>query len=479
MTPKIEHPRVFISYAWGTKEYQAKVLSLATDLVRDGIEVEFDKWSLHEGNDTYAFMEQSATDTSITNVLILLDEQYAKKADERKGGVGTETQIISPEIYTKVKQDKFLPVIFERGKDGEVYKPTYLKGLLHFDLSLAEGYDDEYQRLVKRLYGIEIYQKPTLGKQPSWIDSTPTVSAKVLMSISFLKSNLSSQEKREKLLLTLEQQRDRIVNYNYGEDLNGLPLEKYLEAYAGTTLIRNEFLQMVQPIASFENGERFIADMLEETSNLINHRNGITNGIRATLLHEIFIYIIGIYVKTRNYKALSYTLGKTYFSDGYSGDRTKNYDIFYNARSENLDNALKKRDDKNYHSGTAQYWIENIYVEACSVSDFVFADLLCFNYSVFGKEYRGEWHWFPKTYVYENENNSRLRAFAIKLKSIEHLSIAAQVFGYEDADGFKNKFTEIESNEKGKFREYRYNSAFDCASLLSDFIKSSELGLLK
>ena len=39
MKNKIENPKVFISYAWGTDEYQAKVLSFATALVDDGIDV--------------------------------------------------------------------------------------------------------------------------------------------------------------------------------------------------------------------------------------------------------------------------------------------------------------------------------------------------------------------------------------------------------------------------------------------------------
>ena len=125
MRNRIEHPKVFISYAWGSEDYKIKVLSFATDLMNDGIEVILDQWSLKEGNDTYAFMEQSATDPTITNVLILLDPVYEKKANGRDGGVGTETQIISPEIYNKVIQEKFLPVIFERGIKGEITKPQY------------------------------------------------------------------------------------------------------------------------------------------------------------------------------------------------------------------------------------------------------------------------------------------------------------------------------------------------------------------
>ena len=55
MKPTIEKPKVFISYAWGSQEYQDRVLALARDLQSDGIDGLLDKWSLKEGNDTYAY----------------------------------------------------------------------------------------------------------------------------------------------------------------------------------------------------------------------------------------------------------------------------------------------------------------------------------------------------------------------------------------------------------------------------------------
>lgn len=81
MKSTIEHPKVFISYAWGSEDYRLKVRSFATDLMENGIDVLLDQWSLKEGNDTYAFMEQSVTDQTITNVLILLDPIYEKKSE--------------------------------------------------------------------------------------------------------------------------------------------------------------------------------------------------------------------------------------------------------------------------------------------------------------------------------------------------------------------------------------------------------------
>lgn len=114
MKPTIEKPKVFISYAWGSQEYQDRVVALSRDLMGDGIDVLLDKWSLKEGHDTYAYMEQSVNNNDVTNVLILLDPVYAQKANTRTGGVGTETQIISPEIYNNVTQEKFLPIVMER-----------------------------------------------------------------------------------------------------------------------------------------------------------------------------------------------------------------------------------------------------------------------------------------------------------------------------------------------------------------------------
>ena len=94
--------RICFSYAWGDDEYQNLVLAFAGQLLGDGIEVILDKWDLTEGNDTFAFMEKCATDPTVTNVLMLLDPIYAKKADEHTGGVGAETQIISASVYSEV-----------------------------------------------------------------------------------------------------------------------------------------------------------------------------------------------------------------------------------------------------------------------------------------------------------------------------------------------------------------------------------------
>ena len=89
-------PKVFISYSWSS---DALVLDLAQRLVSHGVDVVLDKWELKEGNDKYKFMERCVNDADITKVLIICDKAYAQKANDRTGGVGDETVIISSEIY--------------------------------------------------------------------------------------------------------------------------------------------------------------------------------------------------------------------------------------------------------------------------------------------------------------------------------------------------------------------------------------------
>lgn len=156
------HPKVFISYSWTSSDYEAIVLGLAERLVKDGIEVVLDKWDLHPGHEMNWFMERCVNDDTIDKVLILCDKAYAEKADNRQGGVGKETRVISSHIDSVV-QEKFIPIVMERGEDGEAYLPAYLKPLLYIDFS-GDGRESNYDDLVRDIYGIPKYTKPMLGE---------------------------------------------------------------------------------------------------------------------------------------------------------------------------------------------------------------------------------------------------------------------------------------------------------------------------
>lgn len=166
-----QNPKVFISYSWSSDDI---TMPLAERLVSHGVEVVLDKWDLKEGQDKYAFMEKSVNDPEISKVLIICDKSYTDKANNRQGGVGDETAIISPEIYGKTSQEKFIPIIVERDESGEAFVPAYIKSRIYIDLSDLEKYEDEYEKLIRNIYGKPIYKKPQLGNKPEWLEGEKT-----------------------------------------------------------------------------------------------------------------------------------------------------------------------------------------------------------------------------------------------------------------------------------------------------------------
>jgi hypothetical protein len=162
-------PKVFISYSWSSAEHEQWVLELAKTLVESGVDIVLDKWDLREGQDKFAFMERMVTDPAISKVLIVCDRGYTEKADTRRGGVGTESQIISAEVYSKVEQSKFVPIVSEFADDGSAILPAYLRGRVFIDMSSAANRYENFEQLLRWIYDKPLHQKPRLGKPPAYI----------------------------------------------------------------------------------------------------------------------------------------------------------------------------------------------------------------------------------------------------------------------------------------------------------------------
>jgi TIR domain len=172
----VDAPKLFISYSWSNPEHEQWVLNLATELCESGVDVILDKWHLREGQDTISFMEQMVTNTEIKKVALISDEKYAKKADGRSGGVGTEAQIISKEVYDRQDQNKFVAILPEKDEKGKAFLPVYYKSRLYIDLSEIDNYSDNYEKLLRWIFDKPLYIKPEIGKRPSFLEEGDRVS---------------------------------------------------------------------------------------------------------------------------------------------------------------------------------------------------------------------------------------------------------------------------------------------------------------
>ncbi|MGZ5443685.1 MAG: SEFIR domain-containing protein [Thermoanaerobaculia bacterium] len=169
-------PRAFISYSWTSAEHVQWVVSLATELMESGVEIILDKWDLREGQDKYHFMESMVRDATVTKVIVIADCEYSRKANERVGGVGTESQVISKEVYDSVDQRKFVAVLKEYDIEGRPCLPAFFTSRIYIDMSDDLKRRDNFEQLVRWLFDKPQFEKPSLGHPPQYITSPSSIS---------------------------------------------------------------------------------------------------------------------------------------------------------------------------------------------------------------------------------------------------------------------------------------------------------------
>jgi hypothetical protein len=168
-------PRTFISYSWTSPTHESWVLNLASRLREDGVDVILDKWDLKPGHDSYVFMESMVTDPTVTKVVMICDKAYVEKANSRAGGVGTESQIISPELYKNSAQDKFAALMTDEDDEGNAHVPVFYKGRIYFDFRSTDRFEEGYEQLLRWLVDRPQHVKPKLGSVPKSIMETSPV----------------------------------------------------------------------------------------------------------------------------------------------------------------------------------------------------------------------------------------------------------------------------------------------------------------
>lgn len=165
-SPSSSHPQVFISYAWESEALQQWVLKFATRLRENGVDVTLDQWHLDYGDDRLHFMERSVVSAGF--VLIICTPHYAEKSDDRAGGVGYESNIITSRIAEKTDRQKFIPVL--RSGDWKTSVPAWLKHVAGCNLTTEPFSEAEFRNLLKTLHRRRP-NAPALGPAPSFEDN--------------------------------------------------------------------------------------------------------------------------------------------------------------------------------------------------------------------------------------------------------------------------------------------------------------------
>jgi len=338
-------PKVFISYSWTSPGHQQRVRQWAERLMDDGIDVVLDIFDLKEGHDKYAFMERMIADPNITHVLVVCDKAYAEKSDAKKAGVGTESQIISREVYEKVEQSKFIPIACEFLDDQEPFLPVFLKSRIWIDFSSLEAVNDNWERLVRALYGKPAHQKPQVGKAPAYITTDEVVPASpAIGKFSTFKQALLAN--RKGLNIYRDEFLSSCVNYADALRVRKAPDPaslgmKILEDCGKLKNVRNHIIDWVLLESGVSATDEFrdsLVDFLEVLCELKSRPAEINTWSEAwfeahsVFVYETFLYVIAALLKTGSYSVLHEIFTSHYLkpkSERYNNANFDNFGCFY------------------------------------------------------------------------------------------------------------------------------------------------------
>lgn len=456
--------KVFISYSWGNSEHQEWVVNLATRLMSDTVDVILDRWSLKDGHDIHSFMEEMVKADDVFRVLILSDKKYTEKADDREGGVGTETQIITPNIYSKEKQEKFIPIVLERNEDGEAYLPIYLKSRKYIDFSREESFEDSYEELLRNILEAPSIPKPKLGTNPpAYItDSVINLSEtnnKLKTIENQIKKNGSTSSKElsvffDVFLETLWE--FEIINSPHDLLGHGKLLYDTLISYKP---LREDFIKLINLITpnNLDNSSELIIEFFENEPVYKSPR-GDNNGGWSTsrfeifkiIFHELFIYTIAVALKNKNYEFVADLLHSKYYKkDKYERKSDPEDFTFLWNHHENFENYFSEAFRK--VTGFGDYIISNL-SELVKKEDVILADRVC--YFVSYVDYKGDYNtWFPSTYLYGERSPI---TFFDKMTSEKHFEKVKTIFNVKDKNELKRKLMDyknkVENNSSNRIR---------------------------
>lgn len=156
-------PAAFISYSWDTEPHKAWVRHFADHLLAKGIEVLIDLYDVEPGDDLHQFMDDAIATAQY--VLIICTPNYVRRANDRVGGVGIETTLITPAFFDKHSDKKFIPIL-RSVEEGTPPMPRYLGSTVYVDFTKDALFDTRIQELALQLHGRKRFVKPPVGSVP-------------------------------------------------------------------------------------------------------------------------------------------------------------------------------------------------------------------------------------------------------------------------------------------------------------------------
>lgn len=462
MSKEAIEPKVFISYSWSNQEHQDWVRDLAEKLMANGVNTVLDIWDFKEGQDKYDFMESMVKDEKINKVLVICDKAYSTKADDRAGGVGTETQIISSELYEQVKQTKFIPIVVEVDSEGKPYLPVFLKARKYINLSNTANSDD-FEVLLRAIFDKPLHKKPPLGKKPSFLEEE---SVKIITSGKYhlLRDAIEKDKPILKGLLSdFIDDACELIKSEYIESFKTNEYdEEVLASITRVTPFKDQFCNIIDLLCKYNKVEyveeffRFFEELMpymEFYGDSGRYMKCQFDNIRF-VLRESFITMLAILIKNKEFKTVNAFITRPYLLKS-PRNSTKNVTFSeINKSITSLDDIRKKRLNLEKFSVANDLLTERATYKGIGVNQICEVDfILWFNAICNNRDY-----WWPGSMVYLGRWDPELENF-VRAESKDFFEKFKVVLNVKSKSELEEKFKKIKENED--LSKWRYQRSWD------------------
>lgn len=474
MASSLDAPKVFISYSWKPATNKQKTISLAERLENEGVHVILDEWNLAEGQDKYQFMEKMVNNPDVKRVLIICNKEYTEKANKKSGGVGIESLIISDEVYSKVEQTKFIPIIFERDSEGKEYVPTFIKTRIYIDLSNDDVFEEEYEKLMRNLFDKPASKRPPRGTPPAYILEEDSTFLRTSHKVKTIQNSLINEKKNSQVFVDdyyssfLEALADFEIN---NEDLQTTPNidDLVISRIEGLKLLRNDFVSFLETIFTYSSQfdlDKFIS-FIEKILEMIMKQEsfkypGRTIGHYMSdqykfFFNEIFLYLTAVMIDKEKFKELGTILNTGFVIFNERASKTESYSfLLFNQHAESLDKLRNDRLQMRRVSITADLIKQRADLPKYSFNKLRECDVLLYFIGIMENETENQWlwkRWFPQTTVYHLYNLPLLE----KLISKRHFEKLKPLFNVNTIEELKAKVDKVIDIKADKLQRFDYD----------------------
>lgn len=475
-------PKVFISYSWTSPQHEQWVLDLAERLSGDGIVTVLDKWDLKEGQDKHVFMEQMVNDVSIKKVLVVCDRVYQTKADDRKGGVGTETQLISKEVYENTVQEKFIPIVREYDDTGKPCIPHYMASRIYIDLSSDEKFEESYQKLIRNLYDKPLLKRPVLGTPPAYVAEEEQIVLKTSHKVIEIKNALLNDRRSSNGLIS--DYLDTVISSLEDFRLSGSSItdfdDRVVETIEKMLPMRDDFIDFVftvfkyQESVDLEKFHNFFEKLIPfsyRPADVQSYTEFDYDNYKF-LTYELILNFVAILLQLKKYKEVSHFINSQYFyrHPNYSELTHVGIEIF-DTYPRSLDEIRNKRLNLRRVSLTADLIKAHSTRSDISFDEIKQADLVLYYVT---ELHGGQFSWFPRTSVYNSRGNA-VELFE-RMVSLQYFEKIKGLFDIQNVEQLKKMIAEY--IEKNKDRQRGHSWDYEILPL-ENVIDPNKIGTVK